>query len=159
MYTLQGKTRPTRHVRFPHQSTYARRTLPAGGPHAWQPSRSHRQSWTESLLPKKSAPDTIPNTPADRSVGPYPVPLPSQPMKSGESQTLINSRLLGLPGPYHRQAINTFNTCLWGPTGQSLIDTGGGLQPWRCWLTTYPLPDLPNQLSPLSPSGPARSPI
>ena len=32
-----------------------------------------------------------------------------------------------------------------------------GLPPWRCWLATYPLPDLPNQLSPLSPSGPARS--
>jgi hypothetical protein len=30
-----------------------------------------------------------------------------------------------------------------------------GLQPLRCRLTTYPLPDLPNQLSPLSPSGPA----
>jgi hypothetical protein len=25
-----------------------------------------------------------------------------------------------------------------------------GLQPWRCQLATYPLPDLPNQLSPLS---------
>jgi hypothetical protein len=34
-----------------------------------------------------------------------------------------------------------------------------GLPPWRCRLTTYPLPDLPNQLSPLSPSGPARSPV
>jgi hypothetical protein len=32
-----------------------------------------------------------------------------------------------------------------------------GLQSWRCRLTTYPLPDLPNQLSPLSPCGPARS--
>jgi hypothetical protein len=32
-----------------------------------------------------------------------------------------------------------------------------GLQPWRCWLATYPLPDLPNQMSPLFPSGPARS--
>jgi hypothetical protein len=31
-----------------------------------------------------------------------------------------------------------------------------GLQPWRCWLTTYPLSDLLNQLSPLSPNGPAR---
>jgi hypothetical protein len=29
------------------------------------------------------------------------------------------------------------------------------VQPWRCRLATYPLPDLPNQLSPLSPSGPA----
>jgi hypothetical protein len=34
-----------------------------------------------------------------------------------------------------------------------------GLQPRRCWLTTYPLPNLPNQLSPLSPSGPAWSPF
>jgi hypothetical protein len=32
-----------------------------------------------------------------------------------------------------------------------------GLQPWRCWLATYPLPNLPNQMSPLSPSGPAWS--
>jgi hypothetical protein len=34
-----------------------------------------------------------------------------------------------------------------------------GLQSWRYWLVTYPLPDLPNQLSPLSPSGPTRSPF
>jgi hypothetical protein len=34
-----------------------------------------------------------------------------------------------------------------------------GLQPWRCRLATYPLPDLPNQLSQLSPNGPARSPF
>jgi hypothetical protein len=34
-----------------------------------------------------------------------------------------------------------------------------GLQPWRCRLATYPLPNLPNQLSPLSPKGPARSPF
>jgi hypothetical protein len=34
-----------------------------------------------------------------------------------------------------------------------------GLQPWRCRLAMYPLPDLPNQLSPLSPSGPDRSPV
>jgi hypothetical protein len=34
-----------------------------------------------------------------------------------------------------------------------------GLQPWRCRLTTYPLPDLPSQLSSLSPNGPTRSPV
>jgi hypothetical protein len=45
---------------------------------------------------------------------------------SGESQTSINSRLLGLPGPYYRHAIGTFNTCSWGPTERSLTDTGGG---------------------------------
>jgi hypothetical protein len=30
-----------------------------------------------------------------------------------------------------------------------------GLQPWRCRLATSPLPDLPNQLSPLSYNSPA----
>jgi hypothetical protein len=45
---------------------------------------------------------------------------------SGESQTYINSRLLGLQGPYHRYAIGTFNTCSWGTTKRSLTDTGGG---------------------------------
>jgi hypothetical protein len=45
---------------------------------------------------------------------------------SGESQTSINRRLLGLPGPYHRHAIGTFNTCSWRPTERSLTDTGGG---------------------------------
>jgi hypothetical protein len=33
------------------------------------------------------------------------------------------------------------------------------LQPRRCRLATYPLPDLPNQLSLLSPNGPTRSPV
>jgi hypothetical protein len=45
---------------------------------------------------------------------------------SGENQTSINSRLLGLPGIYHRHVIGTFNTCSGGPIERSLIDTGGG---------------------------------
>jgi hypothetical protein len=45
---------------------------------------------------------------------------------SGESHTSINSRLLGLPGIYHRHTIGTFNTCSWGATERSLIDTCGG---------------------------------
>jgi hypothetical protein len=81
MYTLQRKIRSTRHIRFPHQSTYAQRTLPTGGPRTWQSSTSHRQSWTETLLTRKRAPDTIPSSPADRSAGPYLVSLLSQPMK------------------------------------------------------------------------------
>jgi hypothetical protein len=43
-----------------------------------------------------------------------------------KAKTSINSRLLGLPDPYHRHAIDTFNTCSWGPTERSLIDTGRG---------------------------------
>jgi hypothetical protein len=45
---------------------------------------------------------------------------------SGESQTSVDSRLLGLPSPYHQYAIGTFNTCSLGPTHRSLTDTGGG---------------------------------
>jgi hypothetical protein len=48
MYTLQGKTRPTRHVHFPCQFMYARRTLPVSGPRTWQPFMSHRQGRTDS---------------------------------------------------------------------------------------------------------------
>jgi hypothetical protein len=44
---------------------------------------------------------------------------------SRESQTSINSRLLGLPGPYHCHAIGTFNTCSCGLTERSLTDTRG----------------------------------
>jgi hypothetical protein len=43
-----------------------------------------------------------------------------------KAKTSINSRLLGLPGPYHRHVIGMFNTCSRGPTHRSLTDTGGG---------------------------------
>jgi hypothetical protein len=124
MYTLQGKTRPTHHVRFPHQSTYARRTLPVGGPRTGQPFTSHRQSWAGPLLLRKRAPNTIHSAPADRSTGPYPASLLSQPMKQwGQSQASINGRLLGLLDPYHQHVTGTFNTCSRGPTHRSLTDT------------------------------------
>jgi hypothetical protein len=58
MCTLQGKTWPTWHICFPCQSTYARCTLPAGSPHTWQPFTSTQQSWIDSLLSWKSAPDS-----------------------------------------------------------------------------------------------------
>jgi hypothetical protein len=99
MYTLQGKTRPTRHVRFPHQSTYTRCTLPVGGPRAWKPSTSRRQSWTESLLARKRVPDTIPSTPADRSTGPYPVSLPSQPIKQWRKPNIHQQQATRFTGP------------------------------------------------------------
>jgi hypothetical protein len=43
----------------------------------------------------------------------------------GKRQTSIDKQLLDLPCPYHRHAIDTFNTCSRGPTHQSLTDTGG----------------------------------
>jgi hypothetical protein len=70
-----------------------------------------------------------------------------------QNQASTDDRLLGLLGPYHQHAIDTFNNCSWGATHRSLTDTGGAttLEVPACHI---PLPDLPNQLSPLSTEGP-----
>jgi hypothetical protein len=86
----------------------------------------------------KRAPDTFHSTPADRSAGPYPISLLSQPLKQwGQSQPSVDGRLLGLPGSYHWYAIGTFNTCSRWSTNRSLTDTGGGYKPWRCRFSTH----------------------
>jgi hypothetical protein len=134
MYILQGKTRPTRHVRFLHQSTYARRTLPAGGPRTWQPSTSRRQSWTESPLPRKRAPDTIPSTPANRSAGPYLVSLPSQSIKQWRKSNIHQqqtTRFTGLISPACDWYVQYL---LMGANRTVLNRHRWGLQPWRCRL-------------------------
>jgi hypothetical protein len=58
-----------------------------------------RQRWTESLLLRKRAPDTIHNTSADRSTGPYPVSLPSQPMKQWRKSNFCRWQTTRLTGP------------------------------------------------------------
>jgi hypothetical protein len=157
MYILQGKTWPTRHVRFPYQSTYAQRTLPAGGPHPWQPFTSCQQSWAGLLLLRKGAPDTIHSTPADRPAGLYPVSLPSQPMKQWEqSQSFIDSRLLGLLSwPACDRYVQYLLT---GANPLVLNRHRREVQPWRCRLVTYHFSTFPTSCLPFPPKGPARSP-
>jgi hypothetical protein len=99
MSTLQGKTRPTQHVCFPCQSTYARCIIPACSPRTWQPFMSHRQSLTESLFLRKRAPNTTHSTPADQSVGPYPVSLQSQPIKQWRKPNICQQQATRLTGP------------------------------------------------------------
>jgi hypothetical protein len=60
----------------------------------------------------------------------------------------VDGRLLGLPGPYHRHVIGTFNTWSRGPPHRSLIDTDGGYS-FRGAGLPHTTPDLPNQLSSL----------
>jgi hypothetical protein len=62
----------------------------------------------------------------------------------GKSQAPVDNRLLGLPGPYHRHAIGTFNTYSRGLTERSLIDTGGGYNLGHA--------DLPHTHSPTFPT-------
>jgi hypothetical protein len=113
MYTLQGKTRPTRRAlfrlspRMVHDHTYFTRSTYSNL------SYSRQQIWIDPLHPRRRAPDTIHSTTAIRST-------------MGKSQTPVDNWLLGLPDLYHWYAIGTFNTCSWGPTELSLIDTGGG---------------------------------
>jgi hypothetical protein len=126
MYTLQGKIQPTRYIRFPRQSTYAQHMLPAGGPRTRQPFTPTQQSWTDSLLPRKSAADST-SQPDWVVRG---TRLSFSPNKAIEavrlSQTSVYNRLLGLPGSYHWYAIGTFNTCSREPTPRSLTNTGRG---------------------------------
>jgi hypothetical protein len=81
MYTLQGKTRPTRHT----LSTLSARMVQDYTYVTWSTYsnllRHHQQRWIEPLLPRKSAPDTIHSTTVDRSTDLYLVSLPRQPLK------------------------------------------------------------------------------
>jgi hypothetical protein len=148
MYTLQGKTRSTRHIRFPHQSMYARRMLSAGSPRTWQPFMSHQQSWTESLLPRKGLPtQSTAHWLTDPWVRTQFLSRANQ-WSSGESYTSINSRLLGLPGPYHRHAIGAFNTCSRGANRTVFNRHRRGLQHWKCRLSTYHSPTFPTNCLP-----------
>jgi hypothetical protein len=155
-----GETRPTCHT----HPTLSPRMVPGHTYLTWSTdiniSCSCQQSWAGSLLPIKRAPDIIHNTTTDRSVSLYPVYLPSQPMKQwGQSQPSVDNRLLGLPSTYHWHAIGTFSACSWGSTHRSIIDTGGGLQYWRCRLSTYHSPTFSNDGLHFPHKGSVRSPI
>jgi hypothetical protein len=138
---------------------YARRTLPAGGPRTWQHFTLTQQSWTNSLLPRKSVPDST-SQPAWVVHGTH---LSFSPNTAIEvvrlSQTSVNNRLLGLPGPYHRYPIGTFNTCSRVPTSRSLTDTGGGYHVENLRIATSLSPSFPSEGSTDPPNGPARSQI
>jgi hypothetical protein len=126
MYTLQGKTRSTCHVCFPCQSTYTQCMLPVGSPRMWQPFMSRRQSWTESLLLRIRAPDTIHCMPADRSMSLYPVSLPSQPIKQWRKPNICRHQATRLTGPISPVCDRYVQYLLMGSTHRSLTDTGGG---------------------------------
>jgi hypothetical protein len=146
MYTLQGKTWPTRHVRFPRQPMYARCTLPVGGPRTWQPFTSHQQSWAGPLLSKKKAPDTIHSKPTDRSVSPYPV-------------SLYRWQVTRLTGPISPACDRYVQYLLVRANPLVLNRHRQGLQPWMCRLSTYYFSTFPTSCLPFPPKGPSRSQV
>jgi hypothetical protein len=151
--TGENPTNTTRTL--PTPATYARRTLPTGGPRTWQPFMSHRQSWAGPLLPRKWAPDTILNAPADWSTVLYPTSLPSQPMNEwGQSQASSSDRLLGLLAPYHQYAIGTFNTCSRVLIPRSSTDTGWVYHIENLRIATTLSPPFPSEGSTDPPNWP-----
>jgi hypothetical protein len=126
MYTLQGK--PDQHDMYTSHTSPRTpgvrflRAIPVRGNLPWAADRVGRsQCSREKGLPTQSPARWL----TDPRVRIQFLSRANQ-WNSGESQTSINNRLLGLPGSYHQHAIGTFNTCSWGPTERSLIDTGGG---------------------------------
>jgi hypothetical protein len=126
MYTLQGTTRPIRHTlstlsprRFQGHTylTWSTHSNPSWVTDSVRQSHYSQEKW----LPTQSTAHRL----TDPWVHTQFLSQANQ-WSSGESQTSINSRLLGLLGPYHRHAIGTFNTCSRGPTHRSLTDTDGG---------------------------------
>jgi hypothetical protein len=75
------------------------------------------------------------------------------------SQASVGGRLLGLPGTYHRHAIDTFNTCSRVPTHWSLTDTGEGYHIKNLRIATTPSPPFPSEGSTDPPNGPVGSQI
>jgi hypothetical protein len=69
-------------------------------------------------------------------------------------KTSINSRLLGLPGSYHRHAIGTFNTCSRVPTPRSLTDTGRDYHIENFRIATALSPPFPSEGSTDPPNWP-----
>jgi hypothetical protein len=159
MYTLQGKNLINTTHSLPRQSTYVRCTLPAGGPRTWQPFILTQQSWTDSLLLRKSAPDStsqsgwvVRGTRLSFS--------PNTTIKAVcLNQTSVDNRLLGLPRPYHQHAIDTFNTCPRVSTPRCLTDTGGGYHIENLIIWTTLSPPFPSEGFTDPPNDPSRSQI
>jgi hypothetical protein len=135
MYTLQGK--PDQHAtRIPRSVCVWSQTIRIS--HGQRIATFHvvinrfeqiHCSREEGLPTQPTAPSFYPRT-ANEAVG--------------KSQVSVDSRLLGLPGPYHWHAIDTFSTCSRGATHRSLTDIGGGYNHLRAppglWLSSQHKP-------------------
>jgi hypothetical protein len=126
MYTLQGK--PNQHAtRFPRSIRVWPRTICLSrGPHiATFHAAVNRFEQIHCTREEGLPTQSTARRPSDPRVRTQ-LLSHKQPKSSGEKSTPVDNWLLGLPGPYHRHAIGTFNACSRGPTERSSIDTGGG---------------------------------
>jgi hypothetical protein len=137
MYTLQGKTRPIWHVRYPRQSTYARHTIPVGSSHMWQPfTKSSTAMDRATALKKKGSRHNPQRQLTDPQVHTQFVSRASH-WSSGGKATLcrqLATRHTGLISPVCDRYVQYL---LVGANPSVLNRHRRGLQPWRCQLSTY----------------------
>jgi hypothetical protein len=130
---LQGQTRPIWDIRFPCQSTYVGRTLPAGYPHMWQPFVMSSTVMDRASAPKKKGSRHNPQRVDWLIRGSIPSFSPEPAIEVvGVKPPSVRNQLLGLPGPYHRHVIGTFNTCPWLPASTG-AGFGGSSSPCFSW--------------------------
>jgi hypothetical protein len=132
MYTLQGKTRPTHHVRFPLQPMHARHTLSTGSPRMWQ---SFTGSHEVEIVPytRKKSWQLKTDWPSRRLGWHHSSSHVTALQKGREVSAQLLHSYISLLGPYHQHTIGAFNTCSRVPTHRSITDTGGG-------ATTFEVP-------------------
>jgi hypothetical protein len=158
MYTLQGKTRPTRHTLstlsscMVHDRMYLTRSTYS------KLSYNHQQIWTDPIHPRRRAPDTIHSTTVIRSVGPYPAYLPQQPKSSGEKSCSCWQPTTRFTRPISPACDRYIQYLLTGANLTTLNRHRWGYNlegdDFPC---TTPWPSRPDVS--LSPSGPTRSPF
>jgi hypothetical protein len=132
MYTIQGKTWPTRHTHSMLNFMKGCYALTTWTKHISRGQRiatfhevvnNGRQSHCSREKGSRHNPQhndwpirgSVPSFSPEPAIEAVEVKPPS-----------IDGRLLGLLSPYHRYAIDMLNTCSRGPTHRSLTDTGGG---------------------------------
>jgi hypothetical protein len=157
MYTLEGKTWPTHHVCFPLQSTqpsvHFLRAVPVRDNLSLAPTKLK-----QAPTPERSIDNQIQTDPTI-VLGGLILPPMWQPWSRGE-RFLPNGYTTTSAYWDHITNMQLVRSILAHGVNPSILNQHRrGLQPLRCRLATYPLPDLPNQLSPLSPNGSARSPV
>jgi hypothetical protein len=99
---------------------------------------------------RKRVPIPIHSTPADRSVGPYPVSLPEQSLKQWEKvKHLLATSYIDLLDPYLQHVISMFNTYSRGLTHRCLTDTDGGYNLRSANFPYHTPPPFPTNRPPL----------
>jgi hypothetical protein len=149
MYTRQGKARPTCHTLSMLGSRVALNHMYLMWSTYSNLSWSHQQRWTEPLLSRKRAPDIIHSTTTDRSAVLYLVSLPEATIEAvGVKPPSVDGRLLGLLDPYtSKRPVRSILAHEGQPIGRSPTQVGATTLEMPAFH--IPLPNLPNQRSPL----------